>query len=129
MEQNPVEQAVLLKCDVDGFDDEVILSGKNFINRHQPLIYFEADARDLAAINRFKSLLKWLNKTGYKDITMFDNFGTKILRTNELWGVFELLDYVHQQNQGAATRSIYYFDFLAGTSSHKNLIDAALSAY
>ena len=77
----------------------------------------------------FKKTIGWLNEIGYVNYTVFDNFGQVIVRTDDIEQVFQLMNYVWQQNTNLATRTIAYYDILAITESDICLINNVLSDY
>ncbi len=119
----------LLKIDVDGFDASVIASGMATIRAHAPMIHFECqfdDDRGRAAHLRAMSALR---DAGYADWTVFDNYGAAMLRGGDPSAVAQLLDYLARQNEGAATRTIAYYDILAACAADRGAVDAALAAH
>jgi len=70
-----------------------------------------------------------LNALGYGDWTVFDNFGAKMLRTENVEIVLQMLNYVWNQNIKNSTRTIYYLDILVVQKSESELIDKVLSEY
>lgn len=119
----------LLKSDVDGFDYDVLDSSMEIIVQHAPIIFFECYYDFIYQKNGYTNTLKTLYEIGYKDFTVFDNFGEVILRTDDLNILTQLINYLWQQNIGLATRTIYYFDILAVQKNDVELIDIVLEEY
>lgn len=119
----------LLKSDVDGFDYDVLDSSMEIIVQHAPIIFFECYYDFIYQKNGYTNTLKTLYEIGYKDFTVFDNFGEVILRTGDLNILTQLINYLWQQNIGLATRTIYYFDILAVQKNDVELIDTVLEEY
>jgi hypothetical protein len=119
----------LIKSDVDGFDYDMIDSAEELIASNGPMIFFECYVTSPQQKEGFEITLNWLQSIGYKDWTAFDKFGEVILRTADAADMLQLIDYVWKQSTGAATRTIYYFDFFAGMGSDRQLIDAAVRSY
>jgi hypothetical protein len=72
---------------------------------------------------------KQLEKIGYSDWVIFDNYGTIILRTNELKIIKQLTNYINLQNNLSATRTIYYFDILTCVNKDSKFINTILNDY
>jgi FkbM family methyltransferase len=120
------ENVRVLKSDVDGFDYDVLDSSMSVIQRHKPIIFFECQFDFWYQKNGYYKTLKTLESTGYCDWTLFDNFGEVVLRTTYLEVVFQLMEYVWQQNTGQTTRTIFYYDVLAVNGSDSKLFDKIL---
>jgi FkbM family methyltransferase len=119
----------ILKTDVDGFDYDVLDSSLAVIRRNKPLIYFECQFdHDYQRAGYEKTLLA-LESEGYRDWTLFDNFGDVILRTRSMDVVIQLMNYIWRQNTGKSARTIYYYDVLAVQSGDAALVDRVLAGY
>ena len=114
----------LLKVDVDGFDYDVINSAPNLIAEQHPMIFFECQYDRPSQRNGYISTISSLDERGYHDWTVFDNYGEVILRTDDIGTLWHLIEYVHRQNIGKTTRTIYYLDILAS----RGVIDWSLIA-
>jgi FkbM family methyltransferase len=119
----------ILKCDVDGFDYDVLDSSMAVIEVHNPILFFECQYDFEYQKNGYSNILKKLESVGYCDWTAFDNFGEVVVRTSDISLLCQLMNYVWQQNVGNATRTIYYFDILSVQTKDSPLIDKILSAY
>jgi FkbM family methyltransferase len=136
MKSSPLDELIapghgvrILKSDVDGFDYDVLDSSMAIISRDGPMLFFECQYEHEHQLAAFRKTLIALEATGYRDWTLFDNFGEVLLRTADLGTVNQLLDYVWRQNTGSATRTIYYFDILAVRQPDSALIDRVLNEY
>lgn len=119
----------LLKSDVDGYDWDVINSAESLLREQHPLIYFECQYdSELQKENYIKTII-FLDSIGYCDWTIFDNFGSVIIRTRDIECIFQMMNYVWAQNCKQATRTIFYFDILAATNAEVLIVDKALSDY
>lgn len=124
------ESAVcLLKSDVDGFDFDVIDSGRDLIRRREPLLYFECDCSHSHRLDGFDATLGWLERIGYTRWTVFDNFGAVMLARATAADARELLDYVARQDAGRSTRTIHYLDLLGTTERGRATASVALASY
>jgi len=119
----------LLKSDVDGFDFDVLDSAVRLIAEHRPIIFFECHFGDLHQKRGYQKTIAALQSSGYRAWTVFDNYGDVVLRTRDIEALFQLFDYVDRQNAGLTTRTIHYFDVLAGTDRHDSLLTTAVSDY
>jgi FkbM family methyltransferase len=119
----------LLKSDVDGFDFDVLDSAARIIEGHLPILFFECYFVDLNQKCGYQKTIAALQRSGYCAWTVFDNYGDVVLRTREIDTLFQLFDYVERQNTGHRTRTIHYFDVMAGTERHEALLTTAVSGY
>lgn len=119
----------LLKSDVDGFDFDVLDSAARIIEEHRPILFFECYFCDLNQKYGYQKIIAALQGSGYCSWTVFDNYGDVVLRTAEIDILFQLFDYVERQNAGHTTRTIHYFDVMAGTDRHEALLTTAVSDY
>lgn len=119
----------LVKSDVDGFDYDVIDSGRTLFATRHPVLFFECQYDFDYQKKGFEASINWLKSIGYSDWTMFDNFGAVVLRTKNVEHVFQLLQYVWAQNQKQSTRTIFYFDILVASDSDVAFVDTVLSSY
>jgi FkbM family methyltransferase len=119
----------LIKSDVDGFDWDVLNSGKELIAKDLPMLYFECQFDNLNQKNKYSELISYLNNNNYCWFVMFDNFGQVILRTSDTLIIENLFDYLWSQNVGGSTRTVYYYDILAYTNKNHEFIDDVLSKY
>ncbi|MHA3092532.1 FkbM family methyltransferase [Acinetobacter brisouii] len=108
-----IENLILLKSDVDGFDYDVIRSGLGLIRKFKPIIYFEAQFNVESDMLEYLKLIETLIKEHYQNIVLFDNFGEVLyFGTIDLSWLKNLFSYIFFQNFGKAARTIYYFDIL-----------------
>lgn len=119
----------ILKTDVDGFDYDVIDSSLAVIRTNGPLIYFECQFDHDYQKAAYEKTLAALESEGYRDWTVFDNFGEVVVRTRDLGVIIQLMNYVWRQNTGNSLRTIYYYDVLAVRSEDAALVDRVLAEY
>jgi FkbM family methyltransferase len=124
-----LDRVELLKSDVDGFDFDVLNSAARIIAEHLPILFFECYFADLNQKHGYQKIIASLQHSGYCAWTVFDNYGDVVLRTREINILFQLFDYVERQNAGHTTRTIHYFDVMAGTERHEALLTTAVSDY
>jgi FkbM family methyltransferase len=119
----------ILKTDVDGFDYDVLDSSLAVIRRDKPLIYFECQFDYDYQRAGYERTLSALEAEGYRDWTVFDNFGELVMRVRGTDPVIQLMNYVWRQNAGKSARTIHYYDVLAAPSGDAALVDRVLAEY
>lgn len=119
----------VLKSDVDGFDYDVIDSAEALIAEQSPILFFECQFTDSDQRAAYQKTITRLSECGYREWTVFDNYGELVLHGADIQTLFQLFDYVRRQNVGIATRTIVYFDVMASTAAHKSLVDEAVATY
>lgn len=119
----------LLKTDVDGFDYDVIDSAESLLLKQKPIIYFECAFDHEYQKNGYINTIKWLTSIGYKDYIVFDNFGELMIRTKDIYQIFQLIEYIWKQNKKGATRTIFYYDILTVCEKDKEIIDMSVCTY
>jgi len=99
----------LLKIDTDGFDFKVLRGGLSFLQKQNPLLFFEWDKHflEMQGEDCF-SIFPLLSSYGYTRIMAFDNFGRYLcsFSPDDKAKLMELVGSVDND-------SIYYFDLLA----------------
>lgn len=119
----------LLKSDVDGYDWDVINSAELLLRKQHPLIFFECQYESELQKENYIKTINFLGSIGYCDWTIFDNFGSVIIRTGDIECIFQMMNYIWAQNCKQATRTIFYYDILAATNAELSIVDKALNDY
>ncbi|MFT7460157.1 MAG: hypothetical protein ACI909_002845, partial [Planctomycetota bacterium] len=119
----------LIKSDVDGFDYDVIDSAEKTITENNCLVYFECQHENSDQFNGYQNCLNRMRKLGYNRFALFDNFGGLVAGSVSIDMVFDLMNYVHKQNNTSSFRTIFYLDILAYKPTHESLVSAVLSEY
>jgi FkbM family methyltransferase len=119
----------LLKSDVDGYDYDVLDSAEQLIAEHVPILFFECHFGNSHQKSGYQATIKGLQRRGYREWTIFDNYGDVVLRTREIEPLFQLFDYIDRQNAGLTTRTIHYVDVMTSTERHEALLTTAVSDY
>jgi FkbM family methyltransferase len=119
----------LLKSDVDGYDFDVLDSAEQLIAEHVPILFFECHFGNLNQKSGYQATIEGLQRGGYREWTIFDNYGDVVLRTREIETLFQLFDYVDRQNAGLTTRTIHYLDVMTSTERHEALLTVVVSDY
>lgn len=119
-----MERVDLIKSDTDGFDHDVLISGRQQIVRMNPMIYFENTVTP-ANKNGYEELYVELENAGYSHVHIFDNAG-HVLKSNADWNT------VRTFNTKIMSREwpeIPYLDILTGSEKHRTLMDRAINRY
>jgi FkbM family methyltransferase len=119
----------LLKSDVDGFDYDVLDSARQLIVSQNPAVYFECQHEHDDQKKGFEATIAWLSEVGYVRWAIFDNYGAFIMAPEDVGAVLSLMNYVMKQNEGRATRTMYYLDILCVCSKDMEMMSAALATY
>jgi FkbM family methyltransferase len=119
----------LLKSDVDGYDYDVLDSAEQLIAEHVPILFFECHFGDSRQKSGYQATIKELQRCGYHEWTIFDNYGDVVLRTREIEALFQLFDYIDRQNAGLTARTIHYVDVMTSTERHEALLTTVVSDY
>jgi hypothetical protein len=126
-----VEQASisLVKVDTDGYDYDVINSANHLLKNKLPILFFECQYDNTNQMKKYKVLIGHLAELGYKNWTVFDNFGALLQRNSGKDGIIDLIDYVWRQNSRQSRRTFCYLDILAGSDLDASLITEAIDSY
>lgn len=125
-----IQDLIILKSDVDGFDYDTIISGLDLIKKFKPIIYFEAQFNIKNDVCHFLDLIKLLYDQDFIYITLFDNFGEVLYNGDVNFVLLEqFFNYVSHQNFGKASRTIYYFDILMCDSIRKYEVVSIIENY
>jgi FkbM family methyltransferase len=119
----------ILKVDTDGFDFDVITSGKDLLSQQKPLIYFENQFSNDFQRNGYSNMYAMLNRYGYKKFYVFDNFGALMIKTTSIEIIDSLNTYLDFQNSQKTTRTIYYYDILCAVEDDIELCDRSIADY
>lgn len=115
----------LIKIDVDGFDFDVINSGSEIIKAEKPILFFECNPTSEEGFQAYMKTIESLSGVGYKNFSIFDNFGEFIFSTQEAKILPDLMRYFLKQN----TRTFYYIDILAAAEADAPLIESAIDEF
>ena len=119
----------LVKCDVEGWDCDVIGSAPALLRGVHPMLFFACQTDAEAQRQTYVRTLQALLERGYAQVFVFDNFGGLMVRCDALPALQTLIDYLWQQHQGQATRTVYQLDFLVCSQADVVLVERALQAY
>lgn len=123
------QQLSLIKCDTDGFDFDVLLSGLATMKQHQPLLFWENEIYSQKQYDGYLSLYVALEQLGYKHFYVFDNYGGLLLEGTSIDALIQLSAYMYHAKFKGGTQTFYYVDILAATDENKAIADAAINQY
>lgn len=101
-------RANFIKVDTDGFDFKVLRSAKEYLAESKPSLFFEWDKEHLEVQGEdYLSIFSLLEECGYKDLVIFDNFGSMlcVLNVQDSLNLRLLMEYVER-----SSKNIYYYD-------------------
>ncbi len=107
-EHHSFRNSNLLKIDTDGFEINVLGSGKSFIKEAKPLLYFEFIPELYIQNNQNPNTIwKLLREYGYKEALFYDNFGKaiEIINIHNQDKIDELVSKIDNVN-------LHYYDVL-----------------
>ena len=128
LELPEIKKIRVLKSDTDGFDYDVLKSSFETIMKHKPLIFFECFYTNEEQKHGYIEVMKLLEKIGYVEWAIFDNFGELVIITENLQIVFQLIDYVWRQKIDYSPR-IFYYDILTIHKDDPLDLDLMISGY
>lgn len=105
------DPVAFIKCDVDGFDAEALLSGTETLSLWRPAVYFECDAAH-DQHDSYLELFELLRSLGY-ELKTFDNFGMPLLDVESERAFGQLLNYTASLKARQSQQTIYYVDCFA----------------
>jgi FkbM family methyltransferase len=120
---------ILLKCDVDGFDFDVIESAEKILLESEPILFFENQIEHDFQYEGFNKLYDFLEKFAYSYIYIFDNYGNIIVEQANYNQVRNINDYIYNMKKYHTTKTIYYTDILASTIKMFPIITKAIDDY
>lgn len=127
----------ILKIDTDSFDWDVIQSFIEYTKKTSDIIprfiFFEMqtflnndekiDQGRNEIIDNYKKALLELQKIGYTNFCLFDNFGTYFKKTKSIKEIIELALYIKRSQLYNSHTTIYYFDILTYHDDEINFVD------
>jgi FkbM family methyltransferase len=118
-----------IKSDIDGFDYDAILSGKQLIKENLPIIFFENQIDFNEQISGYQNMYKMLEEIGYNNFVIFDNFGNILFEDVTLKKLLDLNYYLYSLKKGYSTRTVYYFDILAYSDLKHHNVKSVIDLY
>jgi len=118
----------LLKIDTDGFEIDILNSGKTFIKDVKPLLYFEFTPELYIQNNQNqKTIWNLLRECGYKEALFYNNFGQaiEIINISDQNRVNKLVNKIDNKN-------INYYDILvyhASKNKYSEILKSELNLF
>jgi FkbM family methyltransferase len=119
----------LIKSDTDGFDFDVLRSGLQIMENHQPLLFWENEIYNEDQFVGYQKLLDALERLSYTHLYIFDNYGGLLLEDVGVDALKQLCHYMYHAKFGGGSQTFYYVDVLAATDRHNATAQAAIAAY
>lgn len=119
----------LIKVDTDGFDHDVLLSGKEIIEQHLPILYWENVVESDQQLSGYRNLYKALNELGYSKVYVFDNFGNLLLSSDTFDSLYSICQYTYTIKSGGDKSTFGYTDTLAVSTKDEEWIDEIIESY
>ncbi|WP_104732499.1 FkbM family methyltransferase [Helicobacter salomonis] len=101
-----------IKIDTDGFDFKIIRGAEQTLQKFKPALFFEWDHTCLSAQGEVSTgIFPLLNKFGYEQLIIFDNYGNLVctLSSKDILNLSLLMDYTRYSQQNL----VPFFDVLA----------------
>lgn len=132
----------LLKIDTDGFDWDIINSfcatESNYL-KNPRFVFFEMQTflnndetktlqRDEMK-NNYTDAIKKLQQKDYTHYSLFDNFGTFVMTTNNIDEIIAMNEYVIRSQVHNKHSTIYYFDVLAYQEKEQDFVKNSISNF
>jgi FkbM family methyltransferase len=120
---------ILLKSDVDGFDFDVIQSAERILSESEPVLFFENQIDAEFQYAGFDNLYDFLQKLGYKNIYIFDNFGNIVVENSDYHTLRNINAYLYTMKKYHTTRTFAYTDILAAPDKRLPIVNRAVDDY
>lgn len=102
----------LIKVDTDGYDFECIMSMGDVLEDISPLLYWENELRGEESFIGYKNLNSYLEKYGYNNFFMFDNFGNYLCEGDNNT-LRDMNNYLNRLVRCKTGKTFYYLDILS----------------
>ena len=87
-----IKNISLIKCDVDGYDYNVIFSGINYIKKYTPDIFFEYHKLNKSSQVNYIRIINILFDIGYENWTILNNYGKIIFKKINKYDLITLIN-------------------------------------
>ncbi len=119
-------QIGLIKSDVDGFDFDVLLSGKSVISKKQPLVFAEFSFIDSSSLIKYLNIVNFLISANYISAYIFKNTGgfECCLDLNQLENFLR-----NSVNSSNLFVGVSYFDILFSADNFTDIANLAVDDF
>jgi FkbM family methyltransferase len=119
-------QIGLIKSDVDGFDFDVLLSGKSVISKKQPLVFAEFSFIDSSSLSKYLNIVNFLISANYISAYIFKNTGSFecCLDLNQLENFLR-----NSVNSSNLFVGVSYFDILFSADNFTDIANLAVDDF
>lgn len=119
-------QVGLIKSDVDGFDFDVLLSGRSIISKKQPLVFAEFSFIDSSSLSKYLNLVNFLINASYTCVYIFRNTGEFEYYIN----LNQLENFLRKSVDGSNLFvGVSYFDLLFSADNFTNIAKLAVDDF
>ncbi|MGH1337368.1 MAG: FkbM family methyltransferase [Aureispira sp.] len=119
----------LIKVDTDGYDYDVLLSGKETLKTQQPILYWENQIDNEDQQKGYEQLYQLLEENNYKYLYIFDNYGNLMVEKASFQTLKSINAYIRSMELYNCTRTMYYTDILGVTEEKHALVEQVIAAY
>jgi len=130
----------ILKIDTDGFDWDILKSFSEYAEKESfvpEFIFFEMQTflnnreKDIEGrdeiINKYRDALHDINKLGYTNFALFDNFGTFLKKVTSVEEIHEFNQYIKRSQINNGHSTFYFLDVLAYKAQSGTYVDEVLN--
>jgi FkbM family methyltransferase len=119
-------QIGLIKSDVDGFDFDVLLSGRSVISKKQPLVFAEFSFIDSSSLSKYLNVVNFLISANYTSVYIFRNTGGFECSMD----LNELENFLRKSvNSSNLFVGVSYFDILFSADNYTNIANLAVDDF
>jgi len=119
-------QISLIKSDVDGFDFDVLLSGRLVISKKQPLVFAEFSFVDGSSLGKYLNVVNFLISANYNSAFIFRNTGEFECSVD----LNQLEDFLRKSvNSSNLFVGVSYFDIMLSADNFTNIAKLAVDDF
>lgn len=118
----------LIKVDTDGFDSDCIMSMGDDLRNASPLLYWENELSDVIQHDKYMAMDSYLEKSGYTDFFVFDNFGNYLSHCT-IEQLQDINNYLLRLAKGMSTRTFFYADILGCKPEQREICTNSVKSY
>jgi FkbM family methyltransferase len=124
-----IDDIGLVKCDTDGFDFIIINSHLDWLQEHQPLLFYENEVRDQTDEATSNQIFQDLYDRGYRRFVVFDDPGYYLTCTKDLQVMRSLNRYLLETWRNDKPKRLFNYDILAMPETRANLYQSIVDYY